>query len=123
MSYYFKENKTDFVEGLWVYLDRNIDEQYLKIGGKYTLALIKNYIGGYDIIYYDNAKVNSSEWSCGMLKGRLTKTQFKDNYNLIWYDSTMDIFSDDTYATLSDYMILTLNFPIYKGQIRFQKVK
>lgn len=120
---YLKQQNRDFIEGLWTYLDRNIDEENLKIGGKYTLVILKNENNGYDILYYDGAMVNSSQWQCGMLKGLLYKTSFSDNYDLVWYDSMMNIFSDDTYATFADYMVLTLHFPIEKGQIRFKKIQ
>ena len=56
-----------------------------------------------------------------MLKGRLTKTQFKDNYDLVWWDSVMEQFDDDTYASIADFQILTLIFPTEKAQIRFVK--
>ena len=56
-----------------------------------------------------------------MLKGRLTKTKFKDNYDLVWLDSVMEQFDDDTYASIADFQILTLIFPTEKAQIRFVK--
>ena len=119
---YFSGGNRDYVEGIWSYLDRNIDEDYLKLGGKYKLAIIKNDKGGYDLLYYDGAMVNADKWRCGMLKGRLTKTNFKDIYDLVWWGSVMDGFDDDTYATLTDFSILTLFFPVEKGQIRFVKM-
>ena len=119
---YFMGDNRDSVEGIWTYLDRNLDEDYLKLGGKYKFAIIKNNKGGYDLLYYDGAIVNADKWKCGMLKGRLTKTNFKDNYDLVWWDSVMESFDDDTYATITDFSVLTLFFPIEKGQIRFIKM-
>ena len=118
---YLSNGKIDFVEGIWTYLDRNIDEKTIKLGGKYKLAVVKNNIGGYDLLYYDGAVVNASAWTCGMLKGRLTKTKFKDNYDLVWWDSVMEQFDDDTYASIADFQILTLIFPTENAQIRFVK--
>ena len=85
------------------------------------MAVVKNNIGGYDLLYYDGAVVNASAWTCGMLKGRLTKTKFKDNYDLVWWDSVMEQFDDDSYASIADFQILTLIFPTENAQIRFVK--
>lgn len=118
---YFQTAKLDFLEGFWAYLDRNIDETTTKLGGKYTLAIIKNASNGYDILYYNGAKVNEANWQCGMIKGRLIRTQFIDNYDLIWYDSMMNEYNDDTYADIEAYTILTINMPNRKAQLRFVK--
>lgn len=115
------KNKTNYIEGLWIYLDRNIDDENIKLGGKYTLAVVKNDVGDYDILYYDGSVVNSSKWKCGMLKGRLKRTKFQNNFDLIWYDSTMKEMSDDSYAVFESGTILTLYFPVEKSQIRFVK--
>ena len=117
---YLKNHKTDLIEGLWSYLDKNINEESLKLGGKYTIAIIKNQ-SGYDLIYYDGAEINNKNWQCGMLKGIIQKTSFQDNYNLIWWDSKKNAIDDDTYSTISDFKILTLYFPTEKSQIRFYK--
>lgn len=119
---YLSSTNLNLIEGKWQYLDRNIDEETLKLGGKYTIAIVKNNQNGYDIVYYDGAKVNASNWKCGMIKGRLEKTSFQDNYNLIWWDSKNEIIDDDTYATITDFKILTLYFPTYKAQMRFVKL-
>lgn len=112
----------DKYEGYWSYLDRNMDENQVKLGGKYCLALIKNGLD-YDILYVNGAKVNDKDWSCGMLKGRLLHTDFVDNYNLIWYDVLKDSFNDDEYATFDGGNIMTLYFPLQKSQLRFYKKK
>ena len=118
---YLKSTTDDSLEGVWQYLDRDIDEEKFKLGGKYSIALVKNQENGYDILYYAGAVVNSQKWDCGMLKGRLTATQFQNNYNLVWYDATMREMNDDTYATIDNGNILTLFFPVEKAQLRFVK--
>ncbi len=114
-------NKNSHIEGLWKYLDRNIGDKNIKLGGKYTLAVVSNTNGDYDIIYYDGATVGATKWKCGMLKGRLKRTSFHNNYDLIWYDSTMQEINDDTYAIIEGYGIMTLFFPVEKAQLRFIK--
>lgn len=118
---YLANNVSEEIEGLWEYLDRNLDERIVKLGGKYKIAIVKNNQNGYDILYYSGAVVNPDKWKCGMLKGVLTKTKFRDNYNLIWYDSSMDGMDDDTYVSIDENDILTAVFPTEKAQIRFVK--
>lgn len=111
---------SDSYEGVWSYLDRKLDETHLKLGGKYDIALIKNG-KDYDIIYLSGSKVNDTEWSCGMLKGKLKHTIFTDNYDLIWYDALKRPFNDDEFATFESESVLTMRFPTQNGTIRFYK--
>lgn len=107
-------------EGFWSYLDRNLDNSKLKLGGRYELAIIET-DEGYDIIYVDGAKINGSKWKTGMIKGKLIKTNFQEQYNLIWYDANMLPFSLDVYGQFNDNNILELKFPIQKSVLRFSK--
>lgn len=111
---------TDANEGYWSYLDRNLDDSHLRLGGRYKVALIKTN-DGYDIIYIDGAKVCGSDWRCGMKKGSLKRTRFADSYDLVWYDAEKRVFNVDVYASIDDSCILTLHFPIRKSQLRFYK--
>lgn len=113
-------NSKDPYEGYWTYLDRNIDETKVKLGGRYTVALIRTK-HGYDIIYLDGAKVNGSSWQAGMVKGKLLSTKFEDHYNLIWYDALMNPFNVDVYGKILDNNILELNFPVQNSILRFSK--
>ncbi len=108
-------------EGFWSYLDRNIDLDYARLGGKYRLALVKNN-DGYLIIYIDGADTNKNKWTNGMIKGVLKSTIFKNHYDLIWYDSMFDLIGEDAHASIEN-SILTLNFPLYKSSIRLYKEK
>lgn len=110
----------DPYEGYWTYLDRDLDENRMRLGGKYTVALIGNG-DGYDIIYVEGAKVNGGQWQCGMLKGRLKRTIFPGNFDLVWYDALKIPFGDDEYANFEGTSLLTLHFPVYKSQIRLYK--
>ncbi len=117
---YFAQS-ADPVEGYWQYLDRDMDDEWLRLGGRYTLAIVQSDYG-YDIIYIDGAQVKKSLWQPGMLKGRITKTIFTGNYNLYWIDATMEPIDDEAYATVENGVILTLNFPTYKSQVRLSKI-
>ena len=94
---------TDPVEGYWRYLDRD---------------------GGYDIVYVGGARVMRSQWKPGMVKGHLRPTIFAGNYDLEWIDATLQPLGDeDAYATLEGGgAILTLNYPLYKSQVRYARV-
>ena len=115
------EQSADPVEGYWTYLDRDMEEQWLRLGGRYTLAVVRA-DDGYDIIYIDGAQVKKSMWQPGMKKGHFSRTLFTGNYNLSWIDATMEPIDNDAYATVENGVILTLNFPEYKSQVRFAKV-
>lgn len=107
-------------EGYWKYLDRDMQDDWLRLGGRYTIALVK--VGdGYDIIYVDGAQVKKSLWQTGMKKGHITKTVFSGNYDLVWIDATMEPIDRDAYATIENGVILCLNFPVFKSQMRLAK--
>lgn len=112
---------TDPIEGYWKYLDRDLEEKWLRLGGRYTIAVVRA-DDGYDLIYIDGAQVRKSMWQPGMKKGHITKTLFTGNYDLTWIDATMEPIDEDAYATVENGVILTLNFPIFKSQMRLAKV-
>ena len=114
-------NASDPMEGYWKYLDRDMEEKWLRMGGRYTLAVVRA-DDGYDLLYINGAQVKKSQWQPCMKKGHLTKTIFSGNYDLIWIDATLEPISEDAYATIENGVILTLNFPIYKSQVRFVKL-
>lgn len=111
----------DPMEGYWRYLDRDMEDKWLRLGGKYTLAVVRA-DDGYDLLYIDGAQVKKSQWQPCMLKGHITKTQFIGNYDLRWIDATMEPLDEECYASIENGILLTLNFPIYKSQVRFAKV-
>ncbi|MBR3100303.1 MAG: hypothetical protein IKH19_00950 [Muribaculaceae bacterium] len=110
----------DPLEGYWRYLDRDMEDRWLRLGGRYTLALVAT-SDGYDIIYVDGAQTKRQQWVAGKLKGHLRKTSFVDNYDATWIDATMLPIDKDVYASFDNGTILTLHFPVYKSQLRFAK--
>lgn len=112
---------TDDIEGYWTYLDRDMEDKWLRIGGRYTIALVKSKVG-YHVIYVEGAKVKKSAWHTGMLKGTLTPTIFTGNYSGTWIDATLKPITDDVYVTVENGAILCFKFPVYKSQLRFSKV-
>lgn len=117
---HFADSKNPY-EGYWTYLDRDMEDQWLKLGGRYTIALVENG-HGYDVIYVDGAQVKKSMWHLGMKKAEMTQTIFTDNFTGKWFDATMEPITDDVFVTFESGVILNFKFPVYKSQIRFSKV-
>lgn len=108
-------------EGYWEYLDRDMSDDVLRLGGRYTIALVET-TTGYDMIYVSGAQVKKSLWTTGMLKGRLEKTIFTDNFKASWIDATLRPIDLDVQAAFESGVILTIKFPVYKSQVRFSKI-
>lgn len=115
------DNSKDPYEGYWTYLDRDLEDQWLRLGGRYTIAIVNNG-HGYDVIYVDGALVKKSQWHLGMKKGEMSSTIFTDNFTGKWYDATMSLIDEDVFVTFESGVILNFKFPVYKSQIRFSKV-
>lgn len=111
-------------EGVWRYLDRENDERFGRPGGLYTLAVTPDAAGELDIVYLDGASVNADQWQPGMIKGKLSPTRFRGNYNMTWYDSMFGQIQSECYAQVDDQgEILTLSFPLLKSQMRFMRCR
>lgn len=115
----FKTSK-DNLEGYWDYLDMDLQSKHLKLGGKYTIALVKSKTG-YQILYVSGSKVNKNIWQPFMHKGKLRPTNFVNTYDLEWINASLETMNNETYAQIKDNAILELHFPIYKSKIRFYK--
>lgn len=111
----------DPIEGYWQYQDRDMEDRWLRLGGRYTLAVVSS-DKGYDIVYISGAQVNAPQWREGMLKGHIDKTIFDGHYDLEWIDATFQPIAQDAYAAIENGVLMTLNFPIYKSSLRLSKV-
>lgn len=118
-------NQENSPVGIWMFLDRDINPKWARLGGRYALGIREaENNGAWDIIYLDGAETNADRWQPGMLKGTLKKTPFVRHYNLEWVDSTFERMdeADECSATLSDDgNILTLNFPLDHSILRFYR--
>lgn len=115
------QQSADPVEGFWQYIDRDMEERWLRLGGRYTLAIVAS-DSGYDLIYISGATTRSDLWHTGMLKATLTKTIFNNHYDLKWIDATHNPITQDAYGSIENGVLLTLKFPIYKSQFRLSKI-
>ena len=113
---------TDPYEGYWTYLDRELEDKWLGLGGRYTIALVAT-DNGYDILYIEGAQVMGAKWKPCQAKGSMTRTIFTDNYRARWVDATGEDMGDDVQATFEGGSILNVKFPVFKSQLRFSKVR
>lgn len=114
---------SDPLEGYWEYLDRKNDPRYGRLGGRYTLAVVKSpgESDDYHILYVDGAETLATQWKPLMIKGKLKGTAFQQHYDLTWFDSTFQPIDRDIHASMTDNAILTLYFPLLKTELRFSK--
>lgn len=121
LTEYFKKS-TNPIEGYWQYLDRDTEDKWMRMGGRYTIAIVETEKDNYEIIYCDGAQVKKNEWIFGMLKGNMTPTIFDNTFNGMWIDSIFEPITEDVQFSIEEGVILTVKFPVYKSQIRFSKV-
>lgn len=120
----YLRSSTDKFEGIWEYLDRDINIDKASFGGAYRLATVSNAQDGYDILYLGGAEVNSALWHPLQTKGRIFPTIFIDNFDLEWQDADGKLLKEDNNAQFSqDGSILTLRFPLYRSQLRFSRAR
>lgn len=109
-------------EGVYRYLDSDLNDKRVVKGGDYTFYLHPVDKDEYELIYISGAKANAASWCPGMLKGKLIPTIFENQYNVVWYDSNGACDFEELWADFTVDHILTIHFPIEKSQLRFYRV-
>ncbi len=110
----------DINEGLWEYLDRDVDRERAALGSEYRLATVSVAQGVYSIIL-----LGSPHGVVGHLdvKGTLRATEFIDHYDLEWIASSGQYLDRDTSADFEEGgAVLRLNFPLLSSNVRFRRV-
>ena len=126
------------VEGVWRFLDRDTESELAEPGGRYVLGVVAHRgemvvptadatdggrVPDFDIVYLSGAVANGRVWRPGMVKGHLYSTGFVGHYDVVWYDADLESMGEETFADVeSGGMILTVNFPLYRGLMRFERV-
>lgn len=114
------QRSTSPIEGIYNYIDRDMDENLLAIGGNYRVAIVASSPTIYHIIYLGGAEKYASLWKEGMIKGFLTPTSQESVFDLRWYDAEgLPLFKDLKATIASGYLIL--NFPYQRSSMRFIK--
>ncbi|MCM1028261.1 MAG: hypothetical protein NC342_05155 [Pseudoflavonifractor sp.] len=109
--------------GLYTYLDREADPAFVRLGGRYRLAIVPDPMESSRllILYMEGAEVSPTLWQPGMIKGHLSPTPFKGQYDLQWVDAHgKEIPSlTDAYAIFDPATrVITLRFPTLEASIR-----
>lgn len=125
-------HSTDEMEGEWEVFDRSFDENFLRPGGQYRVAVVeKGKSGvrrgeseaGYDMIYLGGAVKRADEWQTGRLKGELLPTSFKGVYDVKWYDPAGYPLEGEIKAQLESKRMLTLQFADRNSTMRLRRVR
>lgn len=117
----YLSRQKDLTEGYWQLLDYNLDDDLLRRGGDYRVAIVKR-DNGYDILYLSGAATMASRWQPLMLKGELHNTSIEGVYDLTWYDATGSPMSYGLKAQRQDDDILTLHFPAQASTLRLHRI-
>ncbi|MDE5807520.1 MAG: LysE family translocator [Muribaculaceae bacterium] len=119
LSSYLKRSE-DPLEGIWKVFDRTLDEDYLRMGGDYSLALIRS-PQGYNFYYLEGAQTLSSDWQPGMIKARLMESGFPGIYDVEWLDAAGSPLSNEIKAQFES-PLLTIIFPYQSSTLRLRKL-
>lgn len=116
----YLERSPDPIEGIWTEFDRVLEEDNLRMGGDYRLALLKNG-RGYDIVYISGALKNPGLWKRGMLKGRLSETPFEGVFDVEWLDASGHTVWGKTRAQYES-PLLRFHFSGFSSELRLGKI-
>lgn len=105
------------VSGIWQYLDRDIDTSHAILNTYYTLYIVPEKDTPNHLIFTDTDSPSQL-----IIKGRLTPSNFSNNYNLAWYTPEgTDVGTPyEANATIADN-ILTLRFPLLNSSFRLSR--
>lgn len=117
----------DEKEGVWGLLDYNVEDKYLKLGGEYVVAIVKeenkNSSKGdiYNIHYVSGASKYPDSWNYGALKGKLYSTVFPNIFNMEWLSAKGEKIQKNIKVEFDNRDML-VNIPEYSSSIRFRKI-
>ena len=115
---------TDLREGIYRYMDRDMDAAYAVPGGYYDLAVVRMPMAGpetYCLLYLSGATHSASAWKALMPKGMLRRTEYLTGYDLVWRTTDGGILNRENNGDFGDGAILTLRLPLYHATLRFVK--
>lgn len=109
----------DSKEGIWTYLDRDVDVRKASLPADYRLATVADSVGGYDIIILAGG---GDLFKPLDIKGHLSPTPFIDHYDLEWLCYDGKHLSADTSADIEQGgAVLKLSFPLLGSIVRFRR--
>ena len=121
----------DDLSGVWSQWGYSVDDSYIKPGGEYRIGIIPENAegsdrisskrGAYRIIYLGGARVGKDYWKIGMVRGRISPTDFEGIYNVEWLDAKGKRIKRDIKATV-DASEMKIQIPDYSSSITFRKI-
>lgn len=113
-------SSSDELEGEWGVFDMKLDDDKLRIGGNYRLAIIRD-SDIYKIIYLSGAVTNDKSWKPGMIKGYVYPAPFENIYEIEWIGTSGG--SLKGIKTQLEGDILSLQFPQHDSDLRLRKIQ
>ncbi len=117
----YLSHQHDLTEGYWHIFDYNLDDELLKTGGDYSMAIVRRG-SGYDVLYLSGASVNADAWEPLMLKAELRDTPVRGVYDLVWYDAQGRAMTKGLKALRSDDDNISLHFPAQSSSLRLRRI-
>lgn len=112
------------LEGKWQLLDRSMEEDLLRLGGDYRLAIVEGKEGEWNILYLSGAEINAGAWQPGALKGRLRPTDVGGLYDCEWIDAEFKPLHHSVKAQHDAALrTLTISFPYQNSTLRLIKTR
>ncbi len=131
--HHYLARSADPLEGYWHWYDSTIDEDLLRPGGDYRLAIVRKpaedgvdtlAVGHpYLILYLDGAYIEKANWTAGMIKGELRPTPTGNVFDAVWYDTSMRPMSHAIKGVVESDILLTITFPYQQSRIRLHRTE
>lgn len=121
--YRYLAESTDSLEGIWEFMERDISNPGVKLGGFYRLAVVKEG-DGYTILYLDGKNTYSELWQPLYIKGNLKATRYLDHYDLEWITASRDVkMYGEMWSTVeAGGTVIAFHLPLLKAVLKFRKV-
>ncbi len=131
--HHYLARSADPLEGYWHWYDSTIDEDLLRPGGDYRLAIVRKPVQSdtdsiaaghpYLILYLDGAYIEKANWTAGMIKGELRPTPTGNVFDAVWYDTSMRPMSHAIKGVVESDILLTITFPYQQSRIRLHRTE
>ena len=103
--------------------DRTMEENMLRPGGEYKLAIVGDADGGYQILYQSGASKNKQLWERGAIKGKLTPTSTENVYDVEWRDADGKPLQTEIKAEFRNPDFLDFTLPYLSSSFRLHKIR
>lgn len=125
----------DPLSGYWRLLDYQLDDERMRLGGDYLLAIVPDdpeaagregeaYDGSYTILYINGCQVSPSAWRSGNPKGHLASGGLPGVWDVAWITATHRLLDREIKAQLETPATLRIHFPLLNAAtMRFARCR